>query len=96
MGNPKLGEYWYFNLDGNLLKAKIVTLHFNTNMVVVEYNDGLKKFKSCFWGAEDIGDGLYRLVTPIKLAEKYYPNSKIFRELHPEGREYKGFWRVDL
>ena len=31
-----------------------------------------------------------------ELLTKDYPNSKLFRELYPDGCEYKGFWRVGL
>ena len=34
-------------------------------------------------------------IEDVKLLTKDYPNSKLFRELYPDGYEYKGFWRVE-
>lgn len=45
------------------------------------------KYKSCEYTYEYLDD--------LNFITKFYPNTKIFQKLYPEGREENGFWRVE-
>lgn len=96
MRTPKLGEVWWvkttINVPNFTGKAKIVQ-NYCGMYYLIEYNDSFKKIKPHFWKKDTVLHSMQRIdtklylgVVPIKLAEKYVPNTSLFRKLYPDAK----------